>query len=64
MISEAIIEKLKQTAKRSAHTDDIEEFNPYEFSGGNFDDAYFAGQEDGETLLARQILSDLGISWE
>lgn len=35
---------------------DSEDFNPMEMSGGNFDDAYSSGLNDGETLLARKLL--------
>lgn len=33
-----------------------EDFNAYEASGGNFDDAYNIGVEDGRTMLARELL--------
>jgi hypothetical protein len=46
---------LQKLAKRNCWTDGVD-FNPYEQSGGNFDDAYYRGNEDGETLLARELL--------
>ena len=55
-----MIEKLKKLAATEAACDD-EDFNPYDVSGGNFDDAYYAGSNDGEILLARSILEDLGV---
>lgn len=58
MLSNEMIEKLKNLAAMEAACDD-EEFNPYDVSGGNFDDAYYAGSVDGEILLAREILADL-----
>lgn len=59
-----IIERLKKAARRETWDDDeSEDFNPDDYSGGNFDDAYFGGQKDGETHLAREILTNLGISW-
>lgn len=55
-----LIEKLKKLAATEAACDD-DEFNPYDVSGGNFDDAYYAGSTDGEILLARDILTELKI---
>ena len=64
MLDLAFIERLKKAARRETWDDDeSEDFNPCDRSGGNFDDAYFGGQEDGETHLARDILTNLGISW-
>ena len=58
MLSNEMIEKLKALAATEAACDD-EDFNPYDVSGGNFDDAYYAGSSDGEILLARMIVADL-----
>jgi hypothetical protein len=33
----------------------FDEFNPADYSGGNFDDAYALGEENGYTLLANDI---------
>lgn len=55
---EAVIQKLKKLAKRSLPDDD---WNPMDASGGNFDDAYDMGIRHGETMLAQEILSDLGV---
>jgi hypothetical protein len=49
---------LVRLSKKETWADDIENFNPYESSGGNFDDAYWAGETDGEVLLARMILDE------
>lgn len=51
-------------ANRETLTDNSEDFNPYDFFGGNMDDAYFGGSEDGETELAREVLTAFGIDWE
>jgi hypothetical protein len=32
-------------------------FSAYDYSGGNFDDAYSLGSEDGEKILAADILA-------
>lgn len=62
-LSQALIDRLIKQAKRVtwAESDDID---VYDFSGGNVDDAYDGGCEDGETNLAQEILTELGISWE
>jgi hypothetical protein len=52
---EALKLYLVAKAKREAWSDD-EEFIAGDYAGGNFDDAYFGGTEDGETLLARHLL--------
>lgn len=48
---------LLEKANRGCWIED-EDFNPYEFSGGNYDDAYFGGSADGEALLAKQLLKE------
>jgi hypothetical protein len=50
-------DKLECLAKKECWTDS-EDFNPCEFSGGNYDDAYFGGTTDGKTYLAREILKE------
>ena len=47
---------LEELAAKSTLQDDIDNFNPYDSCGGNFDDCYYTGAEDGETLLARHLL--------
>lgn len=37
-----------------------EDFNPYDYSGGNFDDCYQMGLDHGDSDAAREILSILG----
>ena len=51
---------MKKLAERECWCDD-EEFNPRDYSGGNFDDAYYGGSDDGEALLAKEILGELGL---
>lgn len=48
--------ELEGLAARHTWTDDPEGFDPMGNSGGNFDDAYFGGVEDGETILAGNLL--------
>lgn len=52
-------EILEAHAKREAWSDDPQ-FNPCEYSGGNYDDAYYGGVDDGCTILACRILQDFG----
>lgn len=49
--------KLELLAKRECWVHD-EDFNPMEYSGANYDDAYYGGREDGEAILAKDILEE------
>jgi hypothetical protein len=62
-LSEETINNLIKQAQRDAWDDD-EEFNPYDYASGNFDDAFYGGQESGFIISAREILTELGISYE
>ena len=57
-ISESIVERLKVLAALQINNEDPD-FNAYEASGGNYDDAYALGSADGEILLAREILREI-----
>jgi len=46
--------KLNALAAKKAHTDDTD-FMVYDWSGGNIDDAYSLGSNDGEVILAREL---------
>jgi hypothetical protein len=61
-MNEEMITKLKKIAARETWFED-EDFNPMDFSGGNFDDAYYGGLEDGRVDLAREILTSMNIKW-
>lgn len=61
-MNQEMIAELKRLAAKEIWSDD-EDFNVYEMSGGNFDDAYYAGNESGKTKLARQVLNSMGIEW-
>lgn len=58
-MKQQFIERLKQLAARDTIFDGNE--NPVidDYAGGNVDDAYFRGQSDGETDLARDVLEEL-----
>jgi hypothetical protein len=53
----AIKAKLKQLAEQASNLDDFD-FNAYDFSGGNYDDAHSMGMGDGKISLARQMLKE------
>jgi len=56
---EALKAKLQKVAAKATKTDDEDEdFNPCDWSGGNFDDAYNMGVDDGEIHFAREILAE------
>ena len=57
-VSSDLLEMLRKLAGDSADCDDSD-FNAMEWSGGNYDDAYSIGRDDGEILLARHILASL-----
>ena len=63
MLNDKLKDILITMAKQSVACDE-EEFNAYDYSGGNYDDAHQQGMNDGETLLARFILESLGIPYE
>ncbi len=66
MLSEKTLENLKALAKRKTWVDNVGEnevFDPQDWSGGNFDDAYAGGERAGATDLAREILDELGIAY-
>jgi len=50
------------TAKRKISGDD-EDFCVYDYSGGNVDDAYYMGFEDGQITMARDILDSMEIEY-
>lgn len=55
-------EKLKEMLEKLANRETWiggGDFNPMEFSGGNYDDCYSRGMDDGETLLAKLLLEQL-----
>lgn len=53
-----IVDTIRELAEVEVGSDN-ENFNPYDASGGNFDDAYQMGLNDGEILLARQLMGYL-----
>ena len=55
-----LIDSLINIAKKPAWSDNPD-FTIYDYSGGNYDDAYYGGYDDGEISLAREILTKLDI---
>jgi hypothetical protein len=51
------MKKLKELAAREVVING--DHNPYDASGGNYDDAYTIGIDDGQIILAKEILKDL-----
>lgn len=49
---------LKLLAKRSLCVDFLLLDDPQKVSGGNFDDCYDLGSDDGETELAKNLLNE------
>jgi len=67
-ISQDIIDNLISRARNETlldrMADDEEDVNIFDFSGGNFDDAFNSGISAGRTELAREILDSLGIIYK
>ena len=64
-LTEEQVNRLIRLAKNKTsdeHSSD-EIFNPYDAFGGNFDDTYYGGMNDGEIQLARDILDELKIEY-
>ena len=57
-LSDKMMERLTKLAAKKCSSDK-EDFNAYEYSGGNFDDAWSNGRDEGEVWLAQEILADL-----
>ena len=53
-----MIARLRDLAKRKCWCDN-EEFIAEDWAGGNFDDAYSGGVDDGYAMLAQEILESL-----
>lgn len=56
------IETLKNLASTKTWGD-TEDFDVYNYSGGNFDDAFEGGVRAGVIYMARDVLDELNISW-
>ena len=54
---EELVKMLKGLAKQDMRSDN-DDFNPMDASGGNYDDAYSMGLEDGVVFLARRIIKE------
>lgn len=64
-LTEQQIDYYKKTAKKETSQEYCsDEWNPFEISGGNFDDAYQLGCDDNEIENARFILSLFGIEYK
>lgn len=63
-LTEKQIEDFKKLAKKTTSKEDCpDDWNPYEISGGNFDDAYWVGYDDAEIENARFILDLFAIEY-
>lgn len=58
-------EQLMVLAKQQTSTESAcDDWNPYDISGGNFDDAYYTGVNDADIENARFILDLFGIDYQ
>lgn len=59
-----MIELLKKYAKTKCFYDlDLEDQVIGDYAGGNMDDAFYYGEANGTTMLARKILDSMGIEY-
>jgi hypothetical protein len=58
-MNDEVLKLIKETAAKEANTD-REDFIVDDVAGGNVDDAYSAGCDDGEIWFARTLLKKLG----
>lgn len=58
VISPSGIKQLEVLAARECWYSQ-EDFTPIDYAGGNFDDCYWGGYDDGQAALARKILSEI-----
>lgn len=56
-ISDALYDRLMGMAKE--FQDDSDDFDLYGCCGGNIDDAYSLGCDEGEIMLAKEIIEDI-----
>lgn len=61
MMNPELKKKLEELARMKTWEDE-EDFCPCDFCGGNYDDAYYGGESDGEVNLARTLLKEFGDS--
>lgn len=55
-----VLKKIEKVTEREVRSDDPK-FNPMDWSGGNFDDAYAMGVADGKVMLARELKVLIGL---
>lgn len=51
-----LIEQILYSAAQALRSELDDEFNPADWSGGNFDDAFEMGVDEGEVVFARYLV--------
>jgi hypothetical protein len=65
-MNEELVKRLKSLAEKRSdydHLNDDDYFDPQDMSGGNFDDCYSMGIDEGYTQLAREVLDMLNVDY-
>ena len=63
-MNEELKQKLIKIAREECFIDDADEYKIIDdYAGGNVDDAFGMGEDQGRILLAREVLSAMGIKW-
>jgi hypothetical protein len=65
-LSKEVIDNLIKLAKNETIFDGDDDGDVVidDYAGGNVDDAYYLGERNGQTYLARDILAGLDIKWD
>lgn len=63
-LSDEFIAKMKKRANANTVNDKDENAVIDDYCGGNVDDAYSMGVDDGEIYAFREVLMAIGVSWE
>jgi hypothetical protein len=53
----ALLEKIREVAAKKSIYDSGEYVDLSDYHGGNYDDAYYKGTEEGEISFARELLA-------
>lgn len=63
-IEESVLAKFIKEAQRTARTENQEEyFDPQDYAGGNFDDAFEMGMDEGSIFTTRELLDAFGVKY-
>jgi len=63
-IEDSVLAKFIKEAQRVARTErDGHDFDPQDYAGGNFDDAFEMGMDEGSIFTTRELLDAFGVKY-